>query len=92
MGMGSSIGLMTLPGEKHFLIIQVGGAGGVCSREGAKNTQWGWMEVVGLLRVGDTSYISCLGIGSGLGGKGPREVESYQHLLGLLRRGAGRQV
>lgn len=70
VGVVSSLGLVTLPGERQYLIIQVDGVGGVYSREGAKTKDYtggGWIEVVGLLRFGD-------GIGGGLAGKGPRRT------------------
>lgn len=92
MGVISSVGLVILPGERHSLVIQVGGVGCICSREGANTTQWGQMEVVGLLRVGDRSQISCLGIGGGLGGKGSQGSGELQHKLDLQRKGCLKRV
>lgn len=40
MGVLSSLGLLTPPGERQFLIIQVDGVGGVCSREGTKTKDY----------------------------------------------------
>lgn len=39
-GVVSSLGLVTLPGKRQFLIIQVDGVGGVCSREGANTKDY----------------------------------------------------
>lgn len=40
VGVVSSLGLVTLPGERQFLIIQVAGVNGVYSREGGKTKDY----------------------------------------------------
>ena len=53
VGVLSSLGLVTPPGERQFLIIQVDGVGGICSREGAKTKDY----TVGMDRGGRVAQI-----------------------------------